>query len=209
MKILVSLFISVISSLAFAQDRVGNGGDVILCLEKDQIKKVELLDFYEDSKDLIVSDKKYEEIVQDRLDVLQKKDVSLSSQYAKRWNKMKKEIEFKEDVELVDIKDSNHVFEPSDKHCQLKQIAIRRKNIFGRQARFVVNKKYFDHLSSVHQAGLIWHEMVYEHYVKLGEKDSAKARAFNVALFSKDIETQSKEDFWKFIQSLKVPIYKK
>lgn len=195
--------------MAIAQDRVGNGGDVIACLEKDSLNKVLLLDFYESSDELATLSGTYEEIVQNRLNALKKMDVTLGQQYAQRWQSMKSEIEFKDNVQLVDIKDSSHTFEPEDKNCQLKQIAIRRKLVFGKQGRFVVNKKYWNHLSATHQAGLIWHEMIYEHLAKLGEKDSIKARAMNAEIFSSDFEKKSAADFWKFIQTLKVPIYRK
>jgi hypothetical protein len=204
----ILIFLS-LSSKVLAQNRVGNGGDVIVCSETAKKSKVDLLDFYEAEGKQIESTKPYAEIVKGRIDFLKQLSPDLGRQYLERWLKVQKDVDFRSDIELVDVKDSNHLFEPTDKRCQLKQIAIRRNITSDNQKRFIVSLNYWKQMQAVHQAGLLMHEMIYEHFFQLGENDSVKARAFNAFLFSPDFEKANPDDLWKFIKNLKIPIYRK
>jgi|GEM_PF-1512846 len=194
---------------AFSQNRVGNGGNVILCEEKTQVSRIELLDFFETHLPLIELGDNHLQIARKRFETLGTLDSSLGQQYLSRLEEMKAEISLREGVELVPVADSNHILKPAGAGCSVQQIAIRKKEVAEKEPRFLINKKYWDLLSHRDQAGLLVHEIVYEHFYKLGEKNSDKARIFTAHLFSKKFEGLSKAEHWKFVTSLKVPLYQK
>lgn len=197
----ISLFILFLSITIQAQNRVGNGGDVVICKNNTQ-----LLDFYEDEKFKFESSEKSPwAIAEERVLQLKKIAPKLAPQYQERLATIKNEFEYKSDVELTDVKDSSHLFLGSG--CSIKQVAVRKNLAVGKDFRFIISKKHWDALTPVHQAGLIMHEIVYEHFYKLGEKDSKndsiKARKVNRLLFSPATGTE----FWTLIKDLEIPIY--
>lgn len=128
----------------------------------------------------------------------------LWEQYSKRVNNIYNEIDFKEDVTLTDIPDSNHSFLPKDKSCKTLQVAIRNNFIQPNEKRFIVRKDLWEKFDNYNKAGLIMHELIYEHFSALGESDSQKARKFNSFIFSKEF---SAKEFWAYIKNLQVAIY--
>lgn len=186
-------------------NRVGNGGDIIQCKGESV-----LLDFYETTAPIknFKSENSYQEIVGIVLNQLEKIHPAQAKQYKKRFASMEGEIEFRSEIELKNIKDSNHVFRPKNKDCKLLQIAVRRNLESTQTKRFVIDQELWKELNNTHKAGLILHEIIYEHLYKLGEEDSQKARILNAYLFSDKIFESPPEDYWKLIQSLKLPIYR-
>lgn len=201
-------FAFVVSSTAFAGNRVGNGGDVVVCPDK-----IQLLDLYESvgMTEPEISGK-YEEILKDRIKILTKLAPKLGAQYERRRKTIEGEFDFKPDVVLTNVKDSKHSFLPAQKDCKLNQIVIRKSEIVeGREKRFVVDEGLWKKLSDVQKAGLIFHEIVYEHFAKLqrdqDDIDSRKARKFNALVFSKEFDTMTDGKFWVFMKDLAIPIY--
>lgn len=188
--------------LAVSGNKVGNGGDGVFC--KSAKDKGMLLDFYEVEIDIQTSEKNPQVIVEKRLKELKGVAPKLAEQYLKRLKKISEEIEYKSNVALVDIKDSKHLFKPLTEDCQIFQIAIRKAKFLSSEKPFVFRQDLWKQLPALHQAGLLTHEIVYEHLSKLGEEDSVKARKLNRMLFKKELK---KEEFWKFIAELEVPIY--
>jgi len=193
------------SASIFSGNEVGNGGDIIQC--KDSIQ---LLDFYEAKEyDFIVpQEKKYEDykkILSDILDNFSKLDKKLALQYKNRMNEIESKIDFRSSITLTDISDSNHEMLP--KNCQLHQIAIRRKEE-KREKLFLINKDLWDQLNSINKAGLILHEIIYEHFLYLGEKDSKKARLMNALIFHNGTKTLLPDIYKKMLQSNQIPIYR-
>lgn len=187
------------SSVSNAQNRVGNGGDAVICPDKSPI----LLDLYEATETLITSSKTDPyKIVQDRLSLLVAIAPKLATQYTKKLVKMSGDIEFKPDIQLVNIKDSKHLSMP--KNCSLKQVAIRKNAVTQAEKLFLFDKDIWDKMDSLNQAALLMHEIIYDHFYKLDEKDSVKARKINVLLFS---EKLTKANFWGMIKDLQIPIY--
>jgi hypothetical protein len=186
-----------------AGNKVGNGGNVIFCERNlNSTAPTTLLDFYENSAGLEAVTGTANEIAEQRLLKLKAASQKLSGQYLERLNSIWNEIDFRDDIQLTEIKDSHHLFVPKD--CNVKQIAIRKAQIEGGEKRFIFRKDLWEKLEARDQAGLILHEIVYEHLARLGEEDSIKARKINRALFSKNLNSN---DFWKLIKELDVPIY--
>ncbi len=195
-----SLFLFLLP-LAFAGNRVGNGGNVLVCPGK-----IQLLDFYEAGKLSATKSKDHKDLLDERLSNLARAAPKLADQYRRRVKSIMDEIEFKKDVALSEVDDSFHAFKPSDPNCKIRQIAIRQDVPVG-DKRFVFDKGLWDKLSEHDRAGLILHEIIYEHFAKLGATDSRKARRMNAYIFSTEIEKSNTGKVWKFIGELDLPIY--
>lgn len=163
-----------------------------------------MLDFYEAGLTLKPSEKPHEKIAEEQLGRLKSLHTKLAEQYLSRLKQLSAEIDFKDDVELTDLEDSKHLFKPLSGKCSVTQIAIRRSRPLDGEKRFVIRKDLWAKLSETDRAGLLVHEIVYEHVSKLGEEDSRKARRLTALLFSPDL---THERFWKFIREAKLPIY--
>ncbi len=190
---------------SFAGNEVGNGGDVIVCNGR-----VELLDYFE-AKSLNfslpkVSKKKgHQLIIREILNDFSKIDKKLASQYFQRLSEIYKQIEYRSNIILTDIPDSNNEMLPRE--CELKQIAIRRKKEINGKL-FLISKDLWEQLSSLHKAGLILHEIIYEHFFYLGEKNSRKARYMNALLAHIGSNGKLLMSYKKILQSETIPIYR-
>ncbi len=187
------------TALVWAGHEVNNGGHAVVCPKGPP----RLLDYVEhmveakDSGDYRVS-------VEKLLEKLAKVDPVTAAQYRRRWAKWDEESELLDGAELRKVQDSYHTSVP--KGCKLRQLAVRRQQVIGTQKRFVVDKTLWAKLPAAHRAGTVMHELIYEHFVFLGEKDSLKARAYN-AYLARMPETVEKATYVKFVRDLKVPIY--
>jgi hypothetical protein len=200
------VFLLVIGLQASAGNRVGNGGNVVLCEAAAPV----LLDFYEASENgrkiSSYTGAKYSEILEQRLKLLEKVAPKLAAQYKKRVTTIVGEFDFKGQVTLVNADDSVHAFKPADEKCAVKQTAIRR-TVFEGSKRFAIDNKIWERMNGLQKAGLIMHEVVYEHFAKLGETDSRTARRLNALLFSDDLQSMTSGKFWLFIKELAIPLY--
>ncbi|MBL7543294.1 MAG: hypothetical protein JNL11_05730 [Bdellovibrionaceae bacterium] len=184
-------------------NRIGNGGNVTVCADA-----VSLLDFYESKTPPKYKGDagsiEYKLIAKDVFKRMARVSKKLSNQYSERLDSVQDEIDFLDNVALTNAEDSLHVFKPADKDCDVKQIAIRKEVSLPGEKRFVFDKKLWDRLDAQNQAGLLVHEIVYEHFNKLGEVTSPKVRKVVGYLFQDEINAK---DFWNLIKSLKLPLY--
>lgn len=205
MNSLLVILVSVASALTHASgNRVGNGGDVVDCPGK-----IVLLDFYETTlpQHPVASDLGFEAIAHDVLKNLERLSPAQARQYQNRLKEFLQEADFKSDVKLVNIRDSKHLFKPKQEQCKVRQIAIRKKDASSISKRFLVDQELWDRLPEIDKAGLVLHEIVYEHFYKLGEDDSVKARSLTAYLFSQNIRSAKSVDYWKVIREMKLPLY--
>ena len=200
MKIVAAIALVLFALPASAGNRVGNGGDVVICPEKST-----LLDFYERPPVAAAGAKDYQAILAQRIAALAKAAPKLAEQYGRRAKSIGNEIDFKADVKLTDVKDSLHAFEPDDDNCKVRQIAIRQNQPVGK--RFLIDDRSWKALDAQNKAGLILHEIIYEHLAKLGQTDSRKVRKLNAHIFSSAIETEGSGKFWLMIKDLEIPLY--
>ncbi len=142
-------------------DRVGNGGDVVVCPSG-----VELLDVYETKlrkhplKTFLSNDPSL--MAKELLDnTLKKFQPSRYKEYLKSLENFMDEAEFLPGIELKDIDDSGIVVIP--KGCHLEQIAIQRSNSEMRPGdkRYVINLDLWNSLDSFNQMALILHEILF------------------------------------------------
>ncbi len=207
-KPLALLLLLLLASLpANAGNRVGNGGDIVTC---EKPTRSTILDFYEVWRfaDPMKGEKgSPEEILSKVLHNLAKVAPELATQYQKRSKTIVSEIDFNEEVKPAEIKDSVHAFEPDDENCKILQLALRIAEPPAGAKKFLIHKKRYTSLSPSAQAGILLHEIVYEHLGRLGESDSRRVRKLVAHLFAPEFKSETKGKFWLFIKELKVPIY--
>jgi hypothetical protein len=205
------LILLLVSHAAHAGNRVGNGGNVLECAKPVDRPKAELLDFYEAQErggTLIKSDETdYKKILSARLAALEKNAPKLAEQYRRRAASIESEFSFKPDIALTDTKDSLHVGVPSKGDCKVKQTVIRQGLALSGEKRFAIDKEAWDQLDARNRAGLILHEIIYEHFFKLGAEDSRTARRLNGLVFSEEFDKLTPGKFWQFIAELHLPLY--
>lgn len=205
MNKIIFLIVLMTSLVASASgNRVGNGGDVVSCPAQ-----TELLDFYESNLKLqdFPGKNSYRDIADEVLKNLARLSPTQARNYQRRLSQFIDESDFKSDVTLTNIRDSKHLFKPKDEACKVQQIAIRKKEASSVSKRFLVDQDLWGKLSERSKAGLILHEIIYEHFYKLGEDDSIKARSLNAYLFSEQAQNVKSADYWKIIREMKIPLY--
>lgn len=195
----ILLLVLLLAAKTFAQNRVGNGGDVVTCKDKSP----QVLDLYESSEEIITAtETDYQKIVSERLNLLAEAHKKTADQYRTKFSGILKDSDFKANAKLTDINDSEHLVLPKD--CQLKQAAIRKNSTAKNEKLFLFDNDNWQEMDSLNKAALIMHEIIYDHFYKLGERNSIKVRKVNALLFSKNF---NKKQFWELIQDLKLPIY--
>ena len=194
----------IFSELALSSNKVGNGGNVVQCMNAGKVS-LRLLDFYEAEVDPTADGKTAFEIAQIVLKKMSSVAPKLSNQYLKRLSKIESEIDFKNDIQLLEVPDSKHLFKPLAKDCDVVQIAVRKKLVTASEKMFLIRKDLWQQLQPSHQAGLLTHEIIYEHLSKLGEENSIKARRINAFLYAKKSKMN---EFWNLIKELEIPIYR-
>lgn len=201
------IFVLFATNLSFAGNEVGNGGDGIWC---SKTQTMELLDFYEAraferlTLEFPVGVDAYQ-LAEKIIENLAKFDAKLSKQYVRTLNGMKTRSHFLKEADLRDIKDSFEITIPKD--CELKQLAIQQKVSGKNEVEFYFQQELWDKMKVEQQAGLLIHEIIYEHFVLLGEVNSINVRYFNAFLSSKELRAMTQEDYKKKIKSLKLPLY--
>jgi hypothetical protein len=190
-------------SYSIATNKVGNGGNMVRCHVAGK-SKASLLDFYEAAIDPQFDTKSTMSIGEEVLNRMKVGAPKLAEQYLKRLKLIQSEMAFENDIQLLEIPDSQHLFKPLSKDCEILQIAVRKKLVLDSEKRFLIRKDLWDQLTPAHQAGLLTHEIIHEHFTKLGEENSIKARKINAYIYSVNFKS---EVFWKLIKDLEIPIY--
>lgn len=190
------------ASNSTSTNKIGNGGNIVACKEKG-IEKYQLLDFYESNLN-VKDDKPYIDLALDALTKIERASEKLGKQYKKRLATIEKDFDLKANVELVAVGDSLHAFVPKSKNCRVVQAIIRKQNASGDKLPFLVNKEVWNKLGSSSKAGLIVHEIIYEHLSQLGQTDSRSAREINALIFGSNFNTKT---FWDLLASKGIPIY--
>lgn len=198
MKALFGLVLILISSVAMAQSRVGNGGGGVLCDEE-----IQLLDFYEAPQfDFTIENlgqgAKVEDYVGSWLQNLSRLNPSRARLYSYYLSTFWNDTRWvgKEDS-LGEILDQGVLSLP--KKCQYVQIAGQQDPTFGKK-RYLIVKEYFERLSVQHQAGLVLHEMIWRDMRSQKNwihKQSGSIRFLTALIASEQLKTMSYDDFVK------------
>ncbi|MBX2994176.1 MAG: hypothetical protein KF681_05130 [Bdellovibrionaceae bacterium] len=208
MNTLIVLMMSLVGLAAGSNNGngVGNGGVGFLC-DKNGKKEVRVLDLTEmqGKPEASLQNLKREEALKKVWQNLERLAPSLSKQYARRFQGFDDHVEFRSDVDLTKTNDTLHLASP--KGCELKQLAIRRVQKDSLSKDFMIDREMWDLMDESGRTALTLHEIVYDHFAKLGEKNSVKARKITGYLLSEKSFKDKPEDFWKLIGELSLPIY--
>lgn len=188
------------SLLATAGDKVGNGGDVIVCPDNKTI----LLDIYQGSEDwgfsALPRKGMRSEIITDTLKSFSRVDPYIFRKILKRALELDKELFLLEQNtgyrssilkltknELVNISDEGVAELPT--HCKIVQAATQIQRPFPGEVKFTFQESIWLNLETDVQASLILHEVIYEHMIGTGEFSSRSTRYFTAALHSGYLDT--------------------
>lgn len=203
-------FLLILSSAIHAQTNtlmtngngVGNGGDLVICNDS-----LELLDFVEarmKGEKLILSESiEYKAQVQKVISRLQALDEKLFKQYSKVFSTIDHRLKFIPNASFRDVPDSLEIALP--KGCRIEQAAIQRFE--GKKNLINISQDLWSKMSSSTKAGLILHEIIYEHFILMGEKNSIKARAFNAFLNSEKATQFDRKRFVQYCRDMGIRLY--
>lgn len=171
-------------------------------------KKILLLDFYEyellnKPKTIIKTNDSLNTILENRLDLLEKIDPKNAVHYKSRGKNLLQTMKLLEEVTLSRTNDSFEVARPAK--CKAVQLALH--HFKDGKTEFVFNKELWEKMDALTQAGLVLHEVIYEQFYLLGEKNSKKARALNALIFSSNFHEMDSNIYQKFLRDLKIPLY--
>ena len=210
--IILLLTFSFIASAKDGGNEVGNGGDAVICQTSNKEVSVQLFDFFEykrlHGEDILEREGNYESINLTILEQLKKHDPKLEKLLSNRIVKFLDNVQFVSETGLTNIKDTNSFIDPLKRECQMEQVAVLKKKVLATEKKFLINQFFWNKLSETHKSGLMFHELIYEYFSDLGEKNSLNARALNSYLFSSSFSKVTTEEYWKMIRSMKVPHYK-
>ncbi|MEA9356785.1 hypothetical protein SHI21_11240 [Bacteriovorax sp. PP10] len=158
-------------------DRVGNGGDVVVCG-----KKIELLDIYEartsgyEIKRPV--GKTYQEMIKSLLQTnLLPIQPKRTAKYLKFLESFESEAQFLPGIKLSDVDDAGMVAIPTG--CELKQIAIQLSDDErpAGKKRYTVSLDLWNKLDEFNKMSLILHEIIYREAIEHKSSNSMVVRA--------------------------------
>jgi len=191
--LLLTLSGNLLAQPAEGGKEIGNGGDVVVCRDRnDLITSVELLDFYEARTlrnvhhDLGSNDLSIDEKIQIAINRLHPFSLQLAEKFQTNANKFMSEASFLPNITLIDIPDSLHLIIPNG--CTVEQIIIQKDPIYPEDFRYIINKDLWDILDNDNKAGLILHEIIYQDSISRAQTNSTQTRYFNAILTSAQFE---------------------
>lgn len=193
-------------ALAFADHRVGNGGDAIVCRDAEGgITSAELLDFYEARllRDVVPAfDAPAATPVEKALAAvsrIERFDPKRAKRYRAQVTSFLAESRIR-DARLDDIPDSHHLAIPHG--CAIEQLCVQRTPYFPEDKRYIIDELLWKHLSAEDQAGLILHEVLYREALERGQADSIAARYFTATIASGKLDGDYTLAQWKQLVKL-------
>ncbi|WPU64177.1 hypothetical protein [Peredibacter starrii] len=193
MKKLIGIMALTTSLFVHAGDRVGNGGDVIVCPNSRTV----VLDIFQGSVDWgfepIMREGSRTQIISETLKSFSAVDPVIASKLLDRALEMEKEIMSLEKSPLRRSKlvkfTTNNLINIADEGiaelppgCEIVQAATQNQKPFPGEVKFTFQKNIWMSLDTDVQTSLILHEVVYEHMIAMGELSSRSTRYFNSAL---------------------------
>lgn len=182
MKFLGLLFL-LLTCLSFASeggDRVGNGGDILIC-QVPGGEAIYVLDEYEEKDVLSIGPKNldYTDKVEILLNKVKVKFPARYQLYVSIFNNFRSNVTFVNSG-LPDINDTGASDHP---YCDMSQAAYFYRD-HNDKFRYFVDKEVWDLLSNDQRAVLVMHEIIYTEAVGLGHDSSKDVRLANRLLFS-------------------------
>jgi len=208
-KIILAGLTLMLSVTSYGQGRVlvGNGGDVVVCRDSadNSITSVELLDFYEINavngfSIQMPPDLNQNDALTLLLTRLQKYDTHPSEVLQELADQFLSEAKFINDVELVDIQDSDHIFFP--RGCAVEQIVVQKTPEFPGEKRYYINQQLWAVLNNSNKAGLIVHEVLFRLALRNKKTINSKPTRFLTGVLGANrLDTLSFPEYYRFMSS--------
>lgn len=185
------------------------GGDAVVCYAGNNIKSVELLDYFEATQmglnlDLGPESLAYDQKVKFVVERWAQFDPVLSSFFGDELLNFSEKVAFLDRSFLNDIDDSNEVISPSNQ-CHLRQMAISRlDDLAPGEKKFLIDKELWLLMNSSQKAGLVLHEVLWSFYKKNSRHlmDSNLIRRFNGIIASSLMKQYTVEHYVQVIRQL-------
>lgn len=185
---------AVIPEAAMGGDRVGNGGGVWACEEKDgTIRSIELVDLFEAREEFGLSIPDTHEFKLTFLDLVQfkrewifKHDPYLFYNFDRNVRHVLEQINFV-NGDLKVIEDSLYRVQPAPESCAGGTVRYRQLANFTNYGKVIIDSRLWNHpkFSEDSKAALIFHEAFYKWLRdKAGDKNSIRARALTGYIYS-------------------------
>lgn len=194
-KIVIPIVLGVLhlasQSYATSGQKVGNGGDILVCKDdKGAIQSLELLDYYEGRslrqiEQIVLPEQSIQEATNSVLSKLYNKAPNSSLKIKKYIDQFWEEARFVEKAKFVDINDSEHLFFPPG--CSVEQVAIQSNPKFQGDPRYIISKDLWDLMPLQQKVGLIFHEALYKMAIEKGAVNSINTRYLNSLLNSESL----------------------
>lgn len=187
------LLFFLLSQAAFAGDRIGNGGDALVCANVARVP-IEMLDTYMSRETLSLTPGlayipgDYKDIVMGLLNRLQMVNPTRAEKYRQWFDRFHDEAEILPNMTLIDIPDTGAQVIPEG--CELKQIAVQRtvEEMFPGDKRYTISKDLWDQMDEFNKAVLVIHELAYrERLDGFWRTDSRYVRYFTAHVIAKQI----------------------
>lgn len=192
--------LSALASFEGGGDRVGNGGDVIVCPGE----RTEVLDLFQGRNDWGFQPRNNpgtrDEIINTVLGAFIKVDPKIGEALKARALQLSRELALLEQDstyrstlvkltpnELINISDEGVAELPPG--CKLIQAATQITVPFPNEVKFTFQKTIWDSLDVDVQSSLILHETIYEHMLRSGENSSRSTRYMNATLHAGALDT--------------------
>ena len=213
LKKLISFIFPVLVSLQLhAIGRVGNGGNIVVCLkpgsgecygrgfyegafydtfEADVRYKIKPLSMYADAADPASAADYALKLLQPIL----KYDTEMAKVLSSYVKSFYAEANFVAGIQLMPIPDTGISFIPY--HSELRQLVVQREPIAAADKRYVISKDLWSLMSNADQAHAILHEVFYRYALeqKHEVESSEYIRYFNALVISGEVSKLSQTEF--------------
>jgi len=200
--------ITMCSMVAYAGQRLGNGGDAVYCPDPGPFQ-VRLLDVWEAESIYGFENRlgdygtNVETIVNGAINQLESRDPLRAEVLRRNYNEYQKTHRIGS-YNLTDIPDSQHVALPSG--CEIRQIAVQLEDPAPGQPRYLIDENLWNLLDPANQAALVLHEIIYRDALLHGHEDSRQVRALNVQIISKNLYNLSYPESINFLNGTAMSI---
>ncbi len=218
MKCFMLMMLLAVVSGAHAGERVGNGGNAVVCYTdstKQKVVSVEMFDHWEMSRvyknqytlNFLNSSLSIEEIMTDIITRIAKFDIYRAKQYQAIALQILSDIpQIMNNSDLPVIEDDHPNFTPKAP-CYKEQFAVQIKDPSPNQNRFEISKRLWESPYTTNQdrAGLILHEVFYRDFIENGATDSDDTRMFNFLVSSTFFNNLGVSQYKNLLQQTGLP----
>ena len=180
------------SANALAANELGNGGDVMDCLNSP-LNSLELLDYHEAENkfslpvELGGDHLSVDEKVHFALDRLSRIDPTRAERYRGWFATFWEETSLSYLNHLPELNDEGPVTTPHE-DCVVRQVAYQMQPELPGDKKFYIKKRDWERLDNNHRAGIVLHELIYLEAKGHRHRGSRKTRFFNALISNSGLD---------------------